>query len=119
MNISETFKNDWLPDDVNQELLNLIKHLSEASTQLHGNALTWANAEHNYRAAKAKALIRFKTDEEHKKSTVQYLEALIDEECASQRLAAYIARAQKEASLELVRSIRAQLNALQSIGANV
>lgn len=118
MNINK-YLNDWVPEELNAELWNLMSRLNLANDQLTNYSIEWAITEDAYRAAKATAILKYKADEKHARATVQMLDALVDTDCISQRQAAYLARANKEAALELVRSLRAQLSALQSIAAGM
>jgi hypothetical protein len=111
--------NQHLPEDLKIELLRLCEKLENANDDLEIKANLWANAEHTYRKAKATAYLKFKTDSSGTRHTIPVLEAIVDEQCEHQRFDAYLARAQKEAALEKVRSLRAQLSALQSVAASV
>lgn len=116
MDINEMLGQD-LPEDLNRELLRLSGRLEKATTQLRRDSLKFAGAEHAYRRSKAQAYLTAKTSAE--KATIPQLEALVDKSCEMERAKAYVARAMKESSLELVKSLRAQLSALQSIAATV
>lgn len=116
MNIEDAYE-PALPTDLNDELLRLSQKLSQAQDELKTQAINWASSEHRYKRAKALAYLGAKTATE--KKTVAEIEAIVDRDCEVEREAAYIARALKESGLENVRSLRAQLSALQSVAASV
>ena len=101
-----------LPDDLNGKLKRLCLRLETAQGQLRSAGLFYAKKESAYRKAKAFAYL-------DSAGTVEARKALVDKACGEERQTAYLARAAKEAALENVRSIRAQLSALQSIAASV
>jgi hypothetical protein len=101
-----------MPDDLQNELRRLCLHLETAQGQLKTASLYYAKKESAYR--KAKALAYLSVD-----GTVEARKAKVDEKCGDERQTAYLARAAREAALENVKSIRAQLSALQSIAASV
>lgn len=103
-----------VPADLNVELSELMKRLDDACASLELHSREWAVNEDRYRGAKATATIKFKNDPQYAKATVQYLDALVDNECGQYRESAYMSRSMKEATYELVRSLRAQLSALQT-----
>lgn len=128
MNIQETYSSKFesLPEtaiitgsDLNKKLFILSDTLTTAQQELKEAAIEWAKSENAYRQAKAIAYLTIKSSPEQHKATVATLEAMVDKTCADERQKAYIARAMKEAMLENVRSVRAQINALQSIAASV
>jgi hypothetical protein len=127
MNIHENYsKYEGVPDtsiitgtELNHRLFTLSDALTVAQQELKDSAIEWAKAENEYRKAKAIAYITIKGAPEQHKATVATLEAMVDKSCADERQRAYMARALKEAALENVRSVRAQINALQSIAASV
>ena len=102
-----------MPEDLESELRRLCLHLETSQGQLRSAGLYYAKKESAYR--KAKAVAQLKADGK----TVDDRKAQVDRDCGEERLTAYLARAAKEAALENVRSIRAQLSALQSIAASV
>jgi len=102
-----------MPEDLENELRRLCLHLETAQGQLRSAGLYYAKKESAYRKAKAMAQVKAEG------KTVDDRKAQVDIACNEERLTAYLARAAKEASLENVRSIRAQLSALQSIAASV
>jgi hypothetical protein len=104
-------------DDLNEELRRLSRKLETANDQFRSDGHEWARAEDAYKGAKATKRLASKAD--NPKATIPELDALVDIGCARERTQAYIARANREASHELVRSLRSQLSALQSIAASV
>ena len=122
MNIRQTFpqlKAQTLPADLTAELLRLSDKLETATDELKNNSINLATKENSYTQAKATNFLKYQTDSNGNKRTVAAIEAIVDKECETQRFECYMARAMKEASLELVKSLRAQLSALQSIAASV
>lgn len=106
-----------LPDDLNNELCRLSSALETANTQLREHSHAWALAESNYKGKKATERLQAKAD--NPKATIPELDAMVDLKCSQERQSAYICRALKEADIEYVRSLRAQLSALQSVAASV
>lgn len=115
MDIDEVMTDQALPEDLNIELLRLSRKLEQATDSLRGAAVEFAEAENDYRRTKAQTYLVAKTANE--KATIPQLEAIIDRESEKERKRAYLARAMKEATLEQVKSLRAQLSALQTIAA--
>jgi DNA-binding protein YbaB len=101
-----------LPAELNKDLMQLSKRLGAAQNQLKSACVNFARKEHAYR--KAKALAYLSAD-----GTVEKRKAEVDKICDDERKEAFLARAAKEASLENIRSIRAQLSALQSVAASL
>ena len=117
MDISKTF-DQILPENLNAELWRLSGLLEEATDQLKSAARTLADTENAYRQAKALNYLTIHqtaTD----KPTVALIQAKVDKACADERQACYFARADKETALERIKSLRAQLSALQSVAASV
>jgi hypothetical protein len=119
MNIAEIIYDEVLPADMNEELWRLMRRLDKADLMNTAQAHEAAIRRNEYRKAKAQATLKYKTDPQYIKATVQHLEALVDTDCEDQRFAAYIAEASAGATLESIRSLRAQLSALQSIAAGM
>lgn len=111
--IARQFGDQVLPNDLCDELKRHSQRLETAQGQLKSAALFFAKKESAYR--QAKAIAQLSADGK----TVDLRNAQVDIKCKEERQAAYYARAAKEAALENVRSIRAQLSALQSIAASV
>ena len=117
MKTDELFLDSTLPADLNRELLHISRGLTVAVEDLKTAAIEYAKAEHAYKHAKALAYLNYKGTIE--KATIPHLDALVDKAVCEERERAYIARAMKEANLECVRSLRAQLNAMQTISAGM
>jgi hypothetical protein len=118
MNIrTYTNSNQHLPTDLNAELLRLSTKLEDATDDLQKHSQEYAANEYAYRQAKALAYIKFQNDPGGGRRTVEMIKAVVDRECERERMNAYLSRAMKEAGLEKVRSLRAQLSALQSVAA--
>lgn len=109
---SRTVSEQVMPGDLQGELRRLCLHLETAQSQLRSASLFYAKKESAYR--KAKAIAYLSVD-----GTVEARKAKVDERCGDERQTAYLARAARESALENVKSIRAQLSALQSIAASV
>jgi hypothetical protein len=87
--------------------------LDKGITSLRENAVQLADAEHSYRLAVAKAWMASGD------GTVQARKAQVDADTADLRRVRDIAEGMRVASLEAVRSRRAQLSALQSVAASM
>ena len=77
------------------------------------SAIEHAEAEHSYRLARAKAFTELATD--GTKRTVDHTQAIVDIECDRQMLELRLAEATHESDGELVKSLRQQLSAMQSL----
>lgn len=126
MNIRNSFEPPLLDDSIvitgselNNRLFRLSDDLRDAQDELRSAALDMAKAEHKYRSAKAIAYLTVKAAPDNVKATVATLEAMVDKSCADERESAYISRAMDKAATERVKSLRAQLSALQSVAAAV
>lgn len=125
MNINHAFTNNVSDtalitgSELNSRLFTLIDELTEANKEQRQAAINYAKAEHRYRQARATSYFTVKNLPENQKATVATLEALVDKSCSEEQQAAYMARAMEKASDELVKSLRAQLSALQSVAATV
>jgi hypothetical protein len=97
------------PKNLTQELLRLSRLLDEAHDELIKQSHEWAVRENEYRLAKASAHLA-------SSGTVDERRAYCDKATSQERLAAHLAEGLKVAALEAVRSRRAQLSALQSVG---
>ena len=117
MKVDELYLDQTLPADLNQELLTMSRNLTNAVEELKQSCIEYAKAEHAYKHAKALAYLNYKGTIE--KATIPHLDALVDKAVSEERERAYLARAMKEATLESVRSLRAQINALQTIAAGM
>jgi hypothetical protein len=111
MRVEEVF-GPTVPTELNEELIRLSRRLDTAQVELKRAALRQARKEHAYRKAKAEAYPQAE-------GTVQAREATVDRVCERERLQAKIAGALRDAAMENVRNLRAQLSALQSVCASV
>jgi predicted nuclease with TOPRIM domain len=93
------------------ELVRLSGLLELATEELKTYAHDEARLENEYRKAKANSYLAAS-------GTVNERTAHVDKICSHEREKYYLARASKEATLESVRSLRAQLSAYQSICAS-
>lgn len=99
-------------DDLTETMLEAIEQLQAAHADLEESGRRWTIAENAYRMAKAKAY-------QIAEGTVQARQAEVDLHTENERLACHQAEADKISALELVRSLRAQLSAIQTIANSV
>lgn len=92
-----------------QEMLRFSKLLDDALAYLRRATGEYAEAEHVYRKAKARAWVEFAG------GTVAEREAKVNGATAALRKQRDLAEGMKRAALEAVRSRRAQLSALQTL----
>lgn len=97
------------PEELTAEMLRLSKSIDKAVEGLYTLGHAYAQAEHDYRMARAAA---FSVAPE---GTVPEKEAWVNAETAEQRLRRDTAEHDRIAALEAQRSRRAQLSALQTI----
>lgn len=97
---------DRLESDLRETSLALLNECDEQAKA----AREYATKENDYRMAKAKAFLAAET------GTVDAKKAQVDQICERERLAAHIAEGKLDATRERVRSLRAVLSALQTIG---
>lgn len=95
--------------DLTTEMLRLSKLLDDALAYLRRSSEEYADAEHVYREAKARAWV------EAPEGTVMAREAWVNGTTAAIRRRRDLADGMRQAALEAVRSRRAQLSALQTI----
>jgi hypothetical protein len=111
------------PDDLNVELLRLSNLLEGATLDFTDAAMEYARADNEYRKSKAVSYLAAITDDKalarKERRTIPALEATRDIECEDERLRSLLAEATKEAAKERVLSLRAQLNATQSVAASI
>jgi hypothetical protein len=105
------------PRDLSEELTRLCRKLDEAHTDLVQRSTAWAKAESEYRVSKAQAFQIVRSYET--KPTVPEREAMVDQLIDRQKYERDLTESAKVNALELVRSLRAQLSAVQSISAAV
>jgi len=110
---------ELLPPELLNGLLELSTQLEKASVDYGESAYEYANADHDYRRAKAMSYLKAVTEDKPKprreQRTIPAIEATRDIECEPQRLAERLARAHKEACKERVESARAQMSAYQTV----
>jgi hypothetical protein len=104
-----------LADEYIGEFRRLSDLLDRGLDVLRANATLYADAEMEYRHAKAKAWLQAPTSEERSKWTAAEREAWVNGETAALRRDRDQADGMRLAALESVRSRRAQLSALQSL----
>ena len=94
--------------DLNVELFKICRELADAHAALDAMLPEWAAKENQYR--KKKAYIYLNAD-----GTIDARKAKVDAACEDERLAAHLAEARKEAMIERIRSLRAQLSAIETM----
>jgi hypothetical protein len=94
-------------------ILDGIAALQAALNDQRTSARAHAEAEHAYRQARAKAFTSLIAD--GTKRTVDHTQAIVDIECATPMLELRLAEARHESDGELVKSLRQQLSAMQSL----
>lgn len=102
--ISEIYSFNALEEKINTAVSEL---LSE-SDDLKAKCREYAVRENEYRRAKSVAYL-------NAEGTIPERAAKVDQVCEQQRLAAHIAEAEKEASVERIKSLRAALSAYQTL----
>lgn len=96
-------------DELTRELLRLSRLVDDGVKALADQARELAEAEHDYRLAKAQAWLVAPA------GTVPERESWVDGQCADARRRRDLAEGMRVAALEALRSRRAQLSALQSV----
>jgi hypothetical protein len=96
------------PADLGRELMRLTLLLDNGLAELRKQSVALADAEHDYRAGKARAWA------ESPAGTVPEREAWVNGATAGLRHARDLAEVTRQAALEAVRSRRTQISALQS-----
>lgn len=94
------------------ELVRLCGLLEDATNDLKDFAIAEAEAENEYRRVKAISYL------DVSEGTVNEKNARVDKMCGQERHTSYLAKAKKEAQMELLRSLRAQLDAWRTIAAS-
>ena len=105
------------PHDLSEELTRLCRKLDDAHTDLVQRSTAWAKAESEYRVSKAQAFQQ--VSKYPTKTTAAEREAMVYELIDRQKYERDLTESAKVNALELVRSLRAQLSAVQSISAAV
>ena len=96
--------------ELTQALMDTATDLRQANADLYTLSMDYVRAEDMYRNAKANAYLVAE-------GTINERNAKVDKVCAGERLKAHLAEAEMNAKKELVKSLLAQLSALQTIGA--
>jgi cell division septum initiation protein DivIVA len=94
--------------ELNDQLKDLTNKLLDAVNDLRTAGRNWAEAENNYRRAKSIAYL-------NAEGTIPEKTAKVDKVCESERLAAHIAEAEREAAREYVHALKATLSAYQTL----
>ena len=97
------------PRELMDEMMRLSRLVDAGVAELIKQSREYAEAENEYR--KAKAVAWFVSGE----GTVKAKEAAVDRECEQQRGRKLLAEGMRLAALEAVRSRRAQMSALQTV----
>lgn len=99
------------------QILDGIEKLAEAQNEHRRAQREYGEAEYEYRQARAREFVSVsqRTDENGKKLTDTHKNALVDLATATQMQRVRLAEAGREAANELIRSLRAQISALQSL----
>lgn len=98
--------------EMNSELVRLSHRLDEAQSSLVAAVQEDAEAQREYRKARANAYLATS-------GTVGEREASVDKTTADERYAAHLAEGLSKAALESVRNFRSQLSALQTMAGAV
>lgn len=98
-----------------KEMRRLSKLVDNGVDKLRDQAREYAQAEHDYRLAVARAWIEAPRDHDDRRITVPEREAWVHAATAVQRMRRDEAEGVRQAALEAVRSRRGQLSAWQSL----
>jgi hypothetical protein len=98
--------------EINIEIFRICRELSEAHTILESANRDWALKENDYRKKKATTYL-------NSEGTIEARKASVDAACETERLAAHIATGYRDALLEKIRSLRAQLSALETVSNSI
>jgi hypothetical protein len=102
-----------------EELREKLDNVDESIGELYGANAKYAEAEHEYRMARARAWIQtveeYKSKPRSERPTVDHIEAIVDLSVEKERFRAKLAEGIKEAAMESVRSRRTQLSAVQTV----
>jgi hypothetical protein len=104
-------------EEIQEKILDGIGKLDEASKAHIAACKALGPAEHAYRQARATADLYARTDGKEKK-TEPHLKSIVDMATKSEMYAVRIAENDKEATFQLVLSVRHQISALQSLMRN-
>lgn len=95
-------------NDVPEEMARLSRMLEQGLAALRDQSREWAEAEREYRKARALAYVQITT------GTVDERKAAVDAATADMRYTRDLAEGMKQSALEAVRSRRTQISAAQS-----
>lgn len=109
-----TPQNDIIQTDVEREIRRMVEELDVASVQLAKQAVEASEAEHAYKLGMAKSEIKLAGE-----GTVSERNARALRDNEEEYHARLLKNALRDAAIEKCRNLRAQLNALQSINANI
>jgi hypothetical protein len=104
-------------EDLQVKILDGIERLAEANNAHHIAAKEHGIAEHAYRQLRANAFVKVSLDKDDagKKLTDTHKNALVDIATDKAMLRVRMAEAEHEAAWELVKSLKTQISALQSL----
>ena len=107
--------------DLNEAMIATSRSLDEAHDDLNLRARQWAEAEREYRKSIPGEWLRVRSEADGRgeKLLADQAKARVESATADLRFARDVADAQRVAASELIRTLRARLNAFQSIAANV
>jgi hypothetical protein len=98
-----------------ERLDTVLNEQDRALAALRTAATRFAQADSDYRGAKARAFLRHSVkDDRGKTPTVDHIKALVDEECEAARFEQRMAQAEYDTEIEVVRSLRTTVSALQT-----
>lgn len=100
-------------DEIQERILNGIEKLADANNGHEKAAREHAAAEHAYRQLRATHFTTYATD--GVKRTVDHLNAMVDIATDKAMLRVRLAEAERESAWELVKSLKTQISALQSL----
>lgn len=108
------------PQEMGAEVERLVSLIDDGIAVMRKQSIALAQAEHDYRKAKAQAWVLCPTDDAGTKAgerewTAARREAWVNGDTAELRQARDLAEAMRQAALEAVRARRAQLSALQTL----
>lgn len=106
-----------MTEQLQTQILDGIEKLAEAQNEHRAAAREHAEAEHAYRQLRAREFVKvsLEKDDAGKKLTDTHKNALVDIATDKSMHRVRIAEAEHEASWELVKSLKTQISALQSL----
>jgi hypothetical protein len=106
-----------MTETIQEQILDGVQKLAEAMNEHRRAAREHAEAEHAYRQLRASEFVKasLKTDDNGKKLTDTHKNAIVDLATDKAMFRIRIAEAEHEAASELIKSLRAQISALQSL----